>query len=86
VVVQFGDVDGELVTYSARQAIGFELCGADQASCRFVAATVDGDRVLLDPGGGPAPRRVRFCWGPGPLCNLYDRSGLPAGPFEIPLE
>jgi sialate O-acetylesterase len=86
VVVRFGDVVGALVTWSASQAIGFELCGTDQASCRFVAATVDGNRVRLDPGGGPAPQRVRFCWGPGPLCNLYDRSGLPAGPFELPIE
>jgi sialate O-acetylesterase len=86
VVVGFGDVEGALVTYSANQAIGFELCGVDQSSCRFAAARVDGNRVLLDPGDGPAPQRVRFCWGPGPLCNLYDRSGLPAGPFELPIE
>jgi len=87
VVVRFGDVEGQLVTYSASQAIGFELCGAELGSCRFVAATVvDGDRVRLDPGAGPAPERVRFCWGPGPVCNLYDDSGLPAGPFEIPLD
>jgi sialate O-acetylesterase len=87
IVVRFGDVDGALVTYSADQAIGFELCGVDQASCRFVTATVDDGRAVLDAGRGPAaPDRVRFCWGPAPLCNLYDGSGLPAGPFEIPIE
>jgi sialate O-acetylesterase len=30
--------------------------------------------------------RVRFCWGDAPVCNLYDKSGLPVGPFEIAIE
>jgi len=86
VVVRFGDVEGALVTYSSDEAIGFELCGAARASCRFVPGVVEGNSVVLEAGAGPAPARVRFCWGPGPLCNLYDGSGLPAGPFELDLE
>jgi sialate O-acetylesterase len=75
-----------LVVYSAMEPIGFELCGESQASCRFVGATMQSDRsVLLDSAGVEAPTRVRFCWGEGPVCNLYDRSGLPAGPFELDL-
>ena len=30
--------------------------------------------------------RVRYCWGGGPICTLYDESGLPAGPFELAIE
>jgi sialate O-acetylesterase len=30
--------------------------------------------------------RVKYCWGDGPICTLYDESGLPAGPFELPIE
>ncbi len=84
VLVSFTDVEGGLVAYSAKQPIAFELCGSTQESCRFVNATLRSDRsVLLDPAGVEAPTRVRFCWGDGPVCNLYDRSGLPAGPFEL---
>jgi sialate O-acetylesterase len=83
VVVTFGDVDGQLVTYSASQAIGFELCGPQKASCRFTSATVKSDRAVLALGDAPAPTRVRFCWGGSPLCNLSDRTGLPVGPFEL---
>jgi sialate O-acetylesterase len=84
IVVEFVDVEGKLVTYSASKPIGFELCGATQASCRFVDATVQSEHeVLLDAGHDPAPTRVRFCWGGAPVCNLSDQSGLPAGPFEI---
>ena len=35
--------------------------------------------------GRRTPTRVRFCWGPSPFCNLSDGSGLPVGPFEIPI-
>jgi sialate O-acetylesterase len=30
--------------------------------------------------------RVKYCWGDGPICTLYDESGLPASPFELPIE
>jgi sialate O-acetylesterase len=88
VVVTFIDVEGGLETYSASEAIAFELCGAGPDSCRFVAGTVDQSRVVLPVEASPewTPSRVRFCWGPSPLCNLSDESGLPAGPFEIAIE
>jgi sialate O-acetylesterase len=86
VVVTFNHVDGALVAYSANRPIGFELCGDDQSSCRFVDSVIHSNRVLLDPAEMPTPTRVRFCWGDAPVCNLYDRSGLPAGPFEIPIQ
>jgi sialate O-acetylesterase len=86
IAVQFKDIDGTLVTYSAKRPMGFELCGAEQSSCRFVDAVIQSDRVLLDATDAAAPTRVRFCWGDAPVCNLYDRSGLPAGPFEIAIQ
>ena len=83
VVVTFADVTGTLVTYGADVAIGFELCGAAAGTCRYVAGRVDGNRVVLPLAAGPAPTRVRFCWGQSPLSNLSDGSELPAGPFEL---
>jgi sialate O-acetylesterase len=86
VIVTFGDVEGRLVTYSSAQAIGFELCGGARESCRFVTANVDANRVILPlAAAGPRPTRVRFCWGDSPLCNMSDGTGLPVGPFEIPI-
>ncbi|QUD90328.1 sialate O-acetylesterase [Phenylobacterium montanum] len=76
-----GDEHG-LVSYSGAPH-GFELCGQDQASCRFVEAHIDGDAVLLAAPEGLEPKRVRYCWGDGPVCTLYEGAGLPAGPFEI---
>jgi sialate O-acetylesterase len=86
VVVSFEAIDGALVAYSSNRPIAFELCAAEQSSCRFVDATLQSDRVLLDSDGIKHPTRVRFCWGDAPICNLSDHSGLPAGPFEIAIQ
>jgi sialate O-acetylesterase len=83
--VTFARFDGGLVTYSASGPIGFELCGADAGSCRFVAARIEGDTAILPASGGPS-NRVRFCWGDSPVCNLYDRAGLPAVAFEMAVD
>ena len=85
VIVSFGDVERELVAYSADGPIGFEVCGRARASCRFVSARLDGTRVHL-PGARPEATRVRFCWADAPVCTLFDRAGLPAGPFEMPIQ
>ena len=85
VVVAIGDVEQRLLTGSSSQAIGFELCGAAEETCRFASATVEGDRLLI-PFEGPPPARVRFSWGGSPIVNLWDESGIPVGPFEIALQ
>jgi sialate O-acetylesterase len=89
IVVTFDDVTGRLVTYSSSHPIGFELCGLEQPSCRFVVSAIEGNRAVLESGAGEAAAldtRVRYCWGDGPICTLYDESGLPAGPFELTIE
>lgn len=85
ILVSFDDVEGQLVVYGALRPIGFELCGEAANSCRFVDAALSGNEVLLEASTMSATR-VRFCWGDAPVCNLYDKSGLPAGPFEIAIE
>jgi sialate O-acetylesterase len=86
VVITFDGVDGALIAYSTKRPIGFELCGSEQTSCRFVDAAIQSNRVSLDPADVASPTRVRFCWGDAPVCNLYDASGFPAGPFEVAIQ
>jgi sialate O-acetylesterase len=81
VVVDFRDVDGSLVTYSHESPIGFELCGASPQSCKFADAHLDGTHVEL--AGGTDAQRVRYCWADSPVCTLFDKARLPAGPFEL---
>ncbi|WP_165842942.1 sialate O-acetylesterase [Phenylobacterium deserti] len=88
VQVKFSDVTGKLLTYSSNIAIGFELCGGEAAgSCAFVEGRVISPNIVrLNVPHMPQPKLVRFCWADSPICNLYDESGLPAGPFEIPVQ
>jgi sialate O-acetylesterase len=86
VAIEFGDVDGALMAYSNDHPIGFELCGDTAQSCQFAQAIITGTRVVLPvPESAPSVTRVRYCWADSPLCTLFDRSGLPAGPFQLTL-
>ena len=85
VAIELGDFDGDLLVIGAKDPSGFELCGATQASCRFVRAQLAGARVVLSDAAADATR-VRFCWADSPLCNLYDTTGLPVGPFEMAIQ
>jgi sialate O-acetylesterase len=77
VVVSFAQVGGgRLVARQSDRVIGFELC---DATCRWVDGRIDGGAVVLTGAG----TKVRFAWADSPIFNLFDASGLPAGPFEI---
>ena len=78
VTVRFSGITGKLAGRSGVN--GFELCGPTLASCRWAAASISGNSVMLANAGRAT--RVRYCWGDAPVCTLYDTSGLPAGPFE----
>jgi sialate O-acetylesterase len=87
ITVTLGDFDGNLLVIGARDPAGFELCGAAQESCRFVrAALAGGGKLLLSDAAAADATRVRFCWADSPLCNLYDSTGLPVGPFEVAIQ
>lgn len=86
VVVEFTDITGRLVAYSARRPIGFETCGAAANTCEFADATIEGERVVLTSVNAGSATRVRYCWADNPVCTLYDEAPLPAGPFQIEVE
>lgn len=63
--------------------VGFEVAGADG---KYVAADakIDGLSVIVSNSAVPEPVSVRYAWAPNPGCNLYNREGLPASPFQAP--
>jgi sialate O-acetylesterase len=81
VAVSFKDVNGSLMAYNG-EPNAFELC--DTTSCHWARATLAGNTVTLSGANGAT--RVRYCWGDSPVCTLTDASGLPAGPFEMPIQ
>lgn len=83
VVVIFTGVSGSLHSWNGAP-VGFELCGGDQASCRYASARASGSSAVLADDGRPATR-VRFAWADAPVTNLYDEAPLPVPGFELPI-
>jgi len=82
VIVQFTQVEGQLVAYSHDGPIGFELCAQGAGTCRFVEARLEGNEVRLSIPAQMTATRVRYCWADNPICTLFDQAELPASPFE----
>jgi sialate O-acetylesterase len=86
VAVAFGDITGRLIAYSAKQPIGFELCGSAPNTCEYADAEIRDDRVILTGADAATATRVRYCWADSPVCTLFDAVPLPAGPFQIEVQ
>jgi len=80
--VSISDADDGLVAWSGLGPLAFELCGADQASCRYAPARIEGSSVILSGDGKPATR-VRYGWADSPTVNAYDYRSLPLPGFEL---
>ena len=63
--------------------VGFEIAGAD---AKFAAADakIDGESVVVSSPTVMDPVSVRYAWAANPTCNLVNRAGLPASPFQAP--
>ena len=60
---------------------GFAIAGADH-DFKWADAVISGDGVVVSAVGVPHPVAVRYAWGDNPICNLYNKAGLPAVPFR----
>jgi sialate O-acetylesterase len=62
---------------------GFEVAGADG---KYISADakIDGASVVVSSATVLSPVSVRYAWAANPTCNLYNKEGLPASPFQAP--
>lgn len=70
---------------------GFAIAVADQ-QWHWADVVIDGERIIVTCKDVPNPVAVRYGFTSNPVrCNLYNRQGLPTGPFrtdtwEVPIE
>lgn len=62
---------------------GFEVAGAD-GKYSAADAKIDGTSVVVSSATVPTPVSVRYGWAANPNCNLFNKEGLPASPFQAP--
>jgi len=81
IVLRFEDVDGGLIAQGGGPLQGFAIAGEDH---KFVWANaeINGQTVVVSSEAVAQPVAVRYGWANNPVCNLYNRAGLPASPFR----
>ena len=60
---------------------GFAVCGRD-GKWVWANAKIDGDKITVWSDAVKDPVKVRYAFQSNPTCNLYNKAGFPAGPFE----
>jgi sialate O-acetylesterase len=81
IVLHFDHVGGGLVAGGGELLKGFAIAGADRKFA-WADAKIDGDAVVVSCDKVTKPVAVRYAWADNPVCNLYNKEGLPASPFR----
>jgi len=81
IILHFGSIGGGLVAKNDEVLKGFAIAGKDK---KFVwaDAKIEGDTVVVGSDKVAEPAAVRYGWADNPVCNLYNKEGLPATPFR----
>jgi len=79
--LRFKHVGSGLTTRDGEKLKGFAIAGADR---RFAwgQARIDGDTIVVRSPKVAKPVAVRYGWADNPVCNLFNKEGLPASPFR----
>ena len=66
---------------SANRA-GFAIAGPDRKFVWAKAKIVGGDKIEVWADAVSDPAAVRYAWADNPVCNVFNRVGLPLTPFR----
>ena len=79
--LKFTHLGGGLVAKGRDTLQGFEIAGSD-GNFVWADAKMDGDTVVVSSPSVTQPTDVRYAWADNPICNLFNKAGLPASPFR----
>ncbi|MBN1349282.1 9-O-acetylesterase [candidate division KSB1 bacterium] len=77
----FDHIDGGLSIQNGSALKGFAIAGHDSVF-HWANARIDGETVVVSHPQIAEPVAVRYGWAMNPVCNLYNKAGLPASPFR----
>ncbi|OGV57165.1 MAG: hypothetical protein A2X45_13210 [Lentisphaerae bacterium GWF2_50_93] len=80
IILKFDNVGGGL-TAEGDRLTGFAIAGADK-NFVYADAKIVGDTVVVSAAGVTAPTMAYYGWANNPVCNLFNKEGLPAVPFR----
>ncbi len=81
ITLSFDCIGGGLMSKDNEPLKGFEIAAEDQ---KFVAAeaSIEGGKIVVWNNDISEPVAVRYGWYDSPVCNLFNKEGLPASPFR----
>ncbi len=79
--VWFDHADG--LAAKGASLTGFEVAGPD-GKYSPADAKIEGTSIVVSSATVLSPVSVRYGWAANPTCNLVNREGLPASPFQAP--
>jgi sialate O-acetylesterase len=79
--LRFYHVGDGLVAKGGKELKGFAIAGKD-GEFVWADAAIDGADVVVSAKTVKKPVAVRYAWANNPVCNLYNKAGLPASPFR----
>ena len=79
--LKFAAADNSLRSADGKALIGFTIAGPDRVFYN-ATAVVEGSEIIVSSPDVQFPMAVRYAWANNPVCNLTDKSGLPASPFR----
>lgn len=67
-------------------AVVFELAGADGVFVPATTVALEGEDLVARAAGVTAPVAIRYAWRADPVAVLFNGDGLPATPFQRPIQ
>lgn len=82
VTITFNHVGKGLYAFDTREPQGFTIAGADQKFVFAEAKIINSNQMEIWSEQIDNPVAVRYAWATNPVCNMYNRDGLPMTPFR----
>lgn len=79
--LRFTETGSGLIAKGGNPLKGFAIAGKNRDFV-WADAKIEGNEVVVWSDEVPDPVAVRYAWANNPVCNLYNREGLPASPFR----
>ena len=80
-MLRFDHIGPGLMTKDGETLKGFAVAGVDKKFF-WADAEIVGNKVIVKSDKVAKPVAVRYGWAHNPVCNLYNKEGLPASPFR----
>lgn len=79
--VEFANLNGALLSYSAKYPPGIEVC--DNSRCEFALAQVQNNGLNIQSPNNMNPTKIRYAYSESPIVSLYSKDDLPIPTFEM---